>query len=285
MVIKWPAIDKRKKKEEEVIVKPKAPKTPAVIKDKGTPIEETFIKKGGEFFRVGEREKAELMRRGKLTPEEALPIQAETRAEQARQVGQVEPVTDIPMLPTDVLSYGQAAKSALGLTAAGVAGGAAVGAVGGAPIGGVGAIPGAIIGATVGGISTFIGGFRANLKQQRKDMLSGESANIRKQEQNMLKLVMDVNRGGDPARNLEYFNDQLTLVDENHARLKLKTTDDLSLWLGEDGHTQMERYEVFNSSGGMRDILISQMRDAIRNPNLLANVQLESWLSEGETEK
>jgi len=185
----------------------------------------------------------------------------------AEQVGAIPPAGEVT---PDVLSYEQAAKSALGLTAAGVVGGAATGAAAGL-LGGPAApvtVPVAsAIGAIIGGLSTFIGGFRGNLKTQRKDMLSGESANVRKQEQNMLKLIMDVNRGGDPVRNLGFFNDQLALINENHERLKLETSDDLSRWLGEDGHTQLERYEVFYSSGGMRDILTAQMQDAILNPD------------------
>ena len=276
MVIKLPPIDNRKKTcpsgqhlENGVCVpdvKPEKEKLP-VADGKETPIEEEFIEREGKFFKVGAREKAELMRRGKLTQEEAFPVQAARTEELAQQVGQVPEVGEIPMLPTDIISLEQAAKSALALTLAGVAGGAAVGAVGGAPIGGVGAVPGAIIGAIVGGLSTFIGGFRANLESQRKDMQAGESANLRKQEQNMLKIVMNVNRGGDPVQSLGFFNSQMSLIDENYARLKMKTSDDLSLWLGLDGHPQMERYEVFYSAGGMHDILTAQMQEAILNPD------------------
>ena len=37
--------------------------------------------------------------------------------------------------------------------------------------------------------------------------------------------------------------------------------------LGEDGKRQMEKYEVFYSAGGMRDILVMQMQQAILNPD------------------
>ena len=257
---------------------------PTTVKQEGRPV--GFIERGGEQFVLPRLEIEELGRRGKLRPGETLAEQAEARKqaeakirqeELARQAGVIPPVTDIPMLPTDVLSFEQAAKSALASTGTGAAVGA--GLAGAALATGVGAplAPFILIG---GAIVGFVAGFRANLKTQRADMLSGEAANVRKQEQNMLKLVMDVNRGGDPARNLEFFNSQLSLVSENYARLHLKSNDELSLWLGEDGHTQLERYELFYSTGGMRDILTSQMGDAIRNPNLLANVQLESWLTE-----
>ena len=221
-------------------------------------------------------------------------IAGEQLAQQVGQVGEVGRITPddiakmtpeqlkqfqagIPENPTDILSYEQAWKSALAGAGIGATGGVAVGLF----TGGTASIPLGVLGA-IGGFAT---GFFSNLAAQRADMLKGESANVRKQEQNMLKLVMDVNRGGDPTRNLEMFNSQMNLIGENYARLHMKSNDELSLWLGDDGHIQLERYEVFYSAGGMRDILEAQMRDALANPNLMNNLQLESWLTEGEEEE
>jgi len=273
---------KKKKKEQELTATPKPAPTPAPPpKEDGGVFTSSVTGKpsgiempdGKTYLGLKPEDVAFIQEREGLVGEKALPVISEVAAQKARltpfaeQVGVTPPIGEVS---PDELSYEQAAKSALGLTAAGVVGGAATGAAAGL-IGGPAApvtVPAAaIIGAVVGGLSTFIGGFRGNLKTQRKDMLAGESANIRKQEQNMLKLVMDVNRGGDPVRNLGYFNDQMALINENHERLKLETSDSLSKWLGEDGHTQLERYEVFYSPGGMRDILVAQMQDAILNPD------------------
>ncbi len=181
--------------------------------------------------------------------------------------GQVGVIPQPLGVEQDPLSYAQAVKSGLASAIPGVAGGAVVGGAVGAPVGGIGAVPGAIGGAVAGGVSAFLAGFRGNLKTQRKDMLAGESSNIRKIESNMLKHIMNVDRGGNPSEWLEMFNEQLSLADESHSRLKLETSDDLSLWLGEDGHTQLEKFQTFNSPGGMRETLIRQMEEAIVKPN------------------
>ena len=206
--------------------------------------------------------------------EDLMDIPTIAEAAQAEQIqklaGGVGATGPIGTPTADEISYEQAAKSALGLTAAGIAGGAATGAAAGL-IGGPAApvtVPvAAAIGGIVGGVNTFVAAFRGNIKAQRGDILSGESANIRKQEQNLLKIVMDTNQGGDPQRNLGYFNEQLSIIDQNHANLKLQTTDSLSFWLGEDGHVELERYATFNTPGGMRDILIGQMQQALLTPD------------------
>jgi len=177
----------------------------------------------------------------------------------ALKIGQIELTGDVEK---DKLSYEQAIKSSLTSTAAGAAGGLAVGLAGGpaAPI----TVP---IGVAVGSIAGFLRGFRANLKTQRADMLKGEASNLLKQEQNLLKIVMNTNQGGDATQNLDYFNEQLSLIAENHARLKLETSDNPSLWLGEDGKRQMEKFEAFYTEGGMHDILVMQMQQAVLNPD------------------
>jgi len=176
----------------------------------------------------------------------------------------------------DKLSYEQAFKSALSTagvsaaSAATIAGGAALlsPAAPAAPLIAAGA-------AGVVGVAGFIAAFRSNLKTQRTDMVKGESQNLMKTEQNMLKQVMLMNQlprlGGSTDDLVEIktmFDEQMALTDENHERLILETNDDLSKWLGEDGHKQLEKYENFNNPGGMREILIKQMTLAINSPDL-----------------
>ena len=235
----------------------------------------TIPGKGGKpprtYFGLNTEDIANILKQQGIKPEDFPTIaeSAETVGIQrlAEGVGATGPINP----PTaDLLSYEQAAKSALGLTAAGISGGAAAGAAAGligGPASPVTVPAGAVVGAIVGGVSTFVAGFRSNLKTQRRDILSGESTNLRKQEQNLLKIVMDTNQGGDPTRNLGYFNEQLSIIDQNYANLKLQTTDSLSLWLGEDGHVELERYATFNAPGGMRDILIAQMQQALLTPD------------------
>ena len=276
------ATRKKKKKEEETVVTP-SPVTPPQITPPPVipPTGGTYtdprtgrvsgieLPDGRTFLGLSPKEVASIQQKEKITdmPTIQEAAQLERTKELAGQVGQVPP----PGAPiADILDYEQAAKSALGLTAAGIAGGAATGAAAGL-IGGPAApitVPAAAaIGGVVGGVSTFVAGFRSNLKTQRKDMLTGEAANIRKIESNMLKHIMNVDKGGDPYEWLDMFNEQMSIANENYERLNLETTDDLSLWLGEDGKTQMEKYEIFYSPGGGRDLLNLQMQEAIRSPN------------------
>ena len=278
MVIRLPPIDTRKKTcptgqhlENGVCVpdvKPEkeklAPKPKPPITDKGRKV--AFVEKEGKQFVLPAREEPELRSIQEEERKQAA-LRLETEA-LAQQVGQVPP----PGAPiADVLDYEQAVKSAIaGLGPAVVTGagaGLAAGLATAGPTAGLSVPVGVAIGTTAGLISGFIAGFKSNLKIQRKDMLTGEATNIRKIESNMLKHIMNVDKGGDPYEWLEMFNDQMSIADENNARLTLETTDDLSLWLGEDGKTQMEKYEIFYSDGGARDLLILQMQEAIRSPN------------------
>ncbi len=280
MVIRLPPIDTRKKtcptgqhlengvcvpdvKPEKEKLAPK-PKPPA-----GKGREVAFVEKGGKEFVLPKREEPELRA---IQEEERKQAALQLRAEPlAQQVGQVPPVTEIPTLPTDILSFEQAAKSSLAGIAPAVATGAGIGLTAGlataGPTAGLSVPVGVAIGTTVGLISGFVGGFISNLETQRADMLKGEATNVKKIESNLLKHIMNVDKGGDPYAWLEMFNDQMLIADEDYARLTLKSSDELSLWLGEDGHTQMEKYEIFYSDGGARELLVLQMQEAIRSPN------------------
>lgn len=186
----------------------------------------------------------------------------------AQAVGDVQLIGDVKK---DKFSIEQAIKSALASASAGLLGGAALGAAGGAiataPAGGIGAIPGAVAIGGAGAVGGFITGFRSNLKTQRADMLKGEAINLRKQESNMLRLVSEVHRGGDPISSLDLFNEQDALIAQNYARLQLETTDSESLWLGEDGKVQLEKFESYYTSS--REVLIFMMQNAILRPDPL----------------
>jgi len=207
-----------------------------------------------------------------ILPETAATQESAVQGEQARfqevlsaELGKVTFTGDVEK---DKISYEQAWKSALATSGAGAVGAAAVGAVGGGPVG-------AVVGGVAGAIGGFILGFKNNLKTQRTDMVKGEQQNLMKTEQNMLKQVMLMNQlprlGGNTDDMVEIrtmFDEQMAITDENYKRLKMETDDDLSKWLGEDGHKQLEKYSTFNSPGGMREILVAQMELAINSPDL-----------------
>lgn len=187
-------------------------------------------------------------------PEEPPTIEELAMAKEVGKLGPSKPIFK------DILDIEQAKKSALAATVGGVAGGTAVGLIAGA---GVASIPLAVL----GGVAGFINAYKSNLKTQRKDMLSGEATNLEKISSNLIKLVRNTNAGSKPSKMLELFNAQLSIIDESHSRLKMETSDDLSKWLGEDGKQQLEKFETFYSRGGLREILIIAMQDAILNPD------------------
>lgn len=192
------------------------------------------------------------------------------RAGIAGQVGQ----TELGNIEQENISFEQATKSGLGATIPGIAGGAVGGALTGAAVGAAGGpaapvtVPiAAIGGAIIGGVGTFIAGFRSNLKTQRKDIVKGDAITLLKAEQNLLKIVMNTNKGSEPTEMLEMFNEQMSLIDQNYARIQLETSDDLSKWLGEDGHKQLQKFQDFNSPGGAREFLVTTMQEAVLNPD------------------
>lgn len=170
-------------------------------------------------------------------------------------------------------NYGQALGAGVANVIPGLVGGVVAGAAGGAVIGGVGAIPGAVIGGVAGAIGTFVSGVKSDLKGQLSGELSAKSLTVTKAERNLRALVTDTNQNpANAAQNLELFNAQLALLDREHGALILETNRDLNKWLSQDGTTQLQRYELFNSQGGTRDFLKMQMQSALLNPNPAVNL-------------
>lgn len=224
-----------------------------------------------------------------ISEQERVATRAAARAEELTpaiisEIGKIKLIGDIEK---DKLSYEQAIKSALATAGAGAVGTATVAGAAGLVAGPAAPVTvpvAAGLGAIAGAVGGFLLGFKSNLQAQRKDMLKGEAANLMKQEQNMLKLIMETNKYGNYPVTLTYFNAQMSLAQENYGRLKAETTDDLSLWLGEDGHKQLEKYETFYSEGGMRDILVMQMNNAVAAPDPSKNDLLQTYLDISEKE-
>lgn len=246
---------------------PPNPKDRAIIRDQyGNP---SGVQVGKNVFFIPEPERAEEITAREIGKKHALGAtdiaQQNVRERLAPQVGQVGEVTPQPTSP----DYEQAVKSSLGATASGVVGGAATGAVAGAIGGaGVGAIPGALLGGVAGGIGTFLTSFRSNLKSQTTGELAARKTDVTTLTTNMRNIISDTNANpGNAMQNLELFNTQLTLMEQKQAELKMTTDAELSKFLGEDGTPQLERYELFYAPGGIRDILVAQMQQAILNPD------------------
>ena len=82
----------------------------------------------------------------------------------------------------------------------------------------------------------------------------------------------------------------MSLVSEAYSLLNAETSDDLSKWLGEDGHKQLVKFSDFFADGGVKEQLDFQMARAIREPSaergmiLFSQIQKE-LISGGEEEE
>lgn len=271
---------------------------PQIIRDQDTgKVTGLTLPSGKSFLGIGEKETRFLA--SKEAEKRATPPGAVEAGDVAKQqqeaeftslltenLGNVKLTGDVER---DKISQEQAIKSALADAGIGLAGGAAVGAVAGTPAGGVGAVPGAAIGAAAGALGGFIRGYKNNLKEQRQDIIKGEAQNLMKNEQNLLKISMLANRVTDIDQKVELldmFNEGMSIMDEDYERLTLETNSSLTDWLGQDGHKQLEKYITFNNPGGMREILLFQMKMAMQNPSEGLGVSLQAQLdaSAAETE-
>lgn len=177
------------------------------------------------------------------------------------RVGEINPeiVEQLRISDPDLF---QALSSGLAATVPGAIGGAITGAVGGA---GVSALPGAVIGATGG----FLAGTIANLRGQTAGEIQARGANaVTEREANMRALIQDTrNNPQNAGSNLMLFNEQLSLIDRDHSELKILTQQSLSKFLGKDGTPELARYEMFDSVGGSRELLIRDMQSALLSPS------------------
>lgn len=266
-------LERRMERRKEATAAPPVPELPKVIPFKEPKKEpETYtdvetgqpsgVKMGDKIFFGAPKEIKKAIEQKKEKEEEAkeLPISFEEQQLRAQLLEKIRQVT-----PTETkkpeLDYEQAVKSALADTITGAGVGAVVG---GLPTGGTAAIPGAVVGALAG----FFKGFKSNLATQRKDIQKGEGTDVMTQQQNILKIIAGVNSGEiDVVTGAEMFQEQMTAIYEGYTQLWKVSKDDASKYLGEDGHKQLEKYETFYQEGGMRDILIIRMDNAISNPD------------------
>ena len=169
----------------------------------------------------------------------------------AGQVGNVDPNL-INSIESKPLNLG----SVFGAGAAGAVAGAGAGLI----TAGTLSIPLAVIG--------FITGAVASMRSQLAGEISAAGTTQSKVETNLKALITDTNSNPqNAATNLELFNYQLSLLDQQHAKLKLETQRDLNKYLSKDGKKELYKFELFNTRGGPREFLINKMQVALVNPN------------------
>jgi hypothetical protein len=177
---------------------------------------------------------------------------------------------------------GQAAGAGAVGILPGIAAGAAGGALAlGAPSLGIGAPLGAVIGGAAGAVSGFLIAMRGSIKNQQSEQFASDQAALTKGERYLRALVTDTNKNPqNAAENIALFYQTLNMIDMAHAKTFKDSQENLNKFLGEDGTTQLARFEVFDNT--MRQYYIAQFQTALVRPNPNAIIITSEDLIENE---
>lgn len=159
-----------------------------------------------------------------------------------------------------------------------VAGGAAGALIGGAFTGGIAAVGGAAIGAGAGAfvVSKILGNVQANIKEQVSDYLKASAIPLKTIQTNLQRYITSNNQGGNSIENTQLFYNDLEFLKQEWEILKLDVRE-YKNYVGEDGHQQLVKYEIFFERTLPR--LEQDLQSSIINPNpnkiLLSALDLE----------
>lgn len=126
--------------------------------------------------------------------------------------------------------------------------------------------------ALIGGIGNAVRGFYsdfvASVKRQKTATIETPIRTLTETKSIMNDIISGQNANpAEAAANLEAFNSQLQLLDDEYDRLKSLTDDDLNMFLGVNGINQMQEYEVYYVPNGERDRQIREFQLALANPD------------------
>lgn len=153
------------------------------------------------------------------------------------------------------------------LVSGGIAGGLA-GTSAAVPTGGLSIPAVAVLGAVGLAARGFYRDFVSDVKQQKGELIETPIRTLTETKTILNDITGAQNANpADAADNLEAFNQQLQLIDNEYDRLKDLTDDDLNKFLGENGINQIQEYEVYYSVGGERDRQITDFQLALANPD------------------
>lgn len=199
-------------------------------------------------------------------------------AQQASQVGQLTPEAITSMTTEQIAELSPEEKQmalevanangidlsrdiSIGQALATGAAAAVPGAIGGALVAGP-------VGAAVGAIGTFVGGVVASLRTQAGKDIDIHKTDLNTARTNLKALITDNNTNpAHASENIQLFNHQLAIIDKAQAQLKLEARTNLNKFVGKSGKVELVQFELFNSPGGSRDLLIRQMQDSMLNPD------------------
>jgi hypothetical protein len=197
----------------------------------------------------------------------------EESQQMALQVGQTAPEMGMETLQPTGLDYGEAVTSGLvsgipnmiRMAGQAAVGGAVVGAVGGLATGGIFSAPLAIIGAGATFIGSLAGSMISNMKQQRRDTTTAQKRVLDEGKQTLKDWVTLAEQ--DPANKQKYlseFNKVSAQIDQAYRQMKLDTQRDVLKF--ETAIPDLAEFETYYASGGERDVLNIEMRQALLLP-------------------
>ena len=266
---------KKKKKVEEPVVTPIPPKI--VVPQEPIKTEQQMKDEGNLY--IQQREKAKslgtnkeeanqiaIQRTAGVNPTQRTVAEAQANQNALRNVA--EKVGQIPQqqpqnIPTDFESATKAGVGTLGIGAAsGLVAGLAA-----APFTAGVSIP---VGVAAGAGVDFIRGFTGKLKRDSNENIAAEFTTLADSKRSIRAIITQVN-SKDPSMPMdvavELFNEQLAAIDMANRQINKESKKDLNKFLGVDAQVQLRKMINFNSPGGLRELYIIQMQNAIMNPD------------------
>lgn len=195
----------------------------------------------------------QMAQQGLLTPQELQAVQGANI-----DVGQAVGAGGIGVLPGVLGGLGTAAGATL-LGAA--ASGGMAGLTAGSFLG-----PGALVTAGLGAVAGFLFAMRSNIKSQQSEEFAADKLALTTGQKYLRGLITDTNKNPQNApENIALFYQTLNMIDAAHAKTWKDSQEDLNKFLGNDGTTELARFETFDNT--MRQYYIQQFQTALAAPN------------------
>lgn len=126
----------------------------------------------------------------------------------------------------------------------------------------------AIITGVANAVRGFYSEFVSDITKQKGEIIETPIRTLTETKSIMNDIISAQNANpAESSSNLEAFNGQLQLLDDEFDRLKDLTDDNLNQFLGVNGINQLQEFEVYYVQDGERDRQIREMQLALANPN------------------
>ena len=126
----------------------------------------------------------------------------------------------------------------------------------------------AVILGVANAVKGFYSDFVSDVRKQKGELVETPIRTLTETKSIMNDITSAQNANpAEAIENLEAFNSQLQLLDDEFDRLKDLTDDDLNKFLGVNGINQLQEFEVYYTPNGERDRQIRDFQLALANPD------------------